>query len=311
MKILIVDLVHQILLTELTKAGFKCDYQPDILGVELQKILYKYNGLIIRSKIKLTKEILSKNTHLKFIGRVGSGLESIDIEYANEIGIKCMNSPEGNRTAVGEHAVGLILSLFNNICKSQNEVRNGIWQREPNRGFELSGKTVGIIGYGNTGTAFAKCLQGFDVKVIAYDKYKLNYSNSYAKAVTMPKIYEQTDILSLHVPLTNETKFMVNSKFLNKFKKNIYLINTSRGKVVNTNELVAELKSGKIFGAVLDVLEYEKITFEKLVNSSASLQYLQNSKKVILTPHIAGLTKESNIKLSKVIAKKIKLNFAK
>ncbi len=320
MKILIVDLVHNILIEKLEKVGYKCDYLPKIEAEKIAPLLPDYNGLIIRSKIKLTKEILSENRQLKFVARVGAGLESIDVEYAESIGIKCINSPEGNRNAVGEQAVGMILNLFNNICKANQEVRNGIWQREPNRGLELSGKTIGIIGYGNMGSSFAKCLQGFDVKIISYDKYKKNYADGNTTEVKMSEIFEKTDILSIHTPLTSETKYLINSNFIDNFEKNIYLINTARGKIVNTADLVTKLKSGKILGAALDVLEYENVSFEQIsdkkqqisdekLNFSTNFTFLKNAQNVILTPHIAGLTKESNIKLSEVIADKILRNF--
>lgn len=316
MKILIVDLVHEILIEKLEKAGYKCDYLPKIEAQKITTLLPDYNGLIIRSKIKLTKDILSKNKQLKFVARVGAGLESIDVEYAESIGIKCINSPEGNRNAVGEQAVGMILNLFNNICKSSQEVKNGFWQRESNRGLELSGKTIGIIGYGNMGSTFAKRLQGFDVKIISYDKYKNNYTDGNTIEVAMSDIFEQTDILSIHIPLTNETKYLISSSFIDNFTKNIYLINTARGKIIKTADLVTKLKSGKILGAALDVLEYENVSFEQIseneqqntsekINFSKDFTFLKNSLNVILTPHIAGLTKESNIKLSEVIADKI------
>ena len=317
MKILIVDKVHLSLIDILQKKGFTCTYKPEIKRNELINSIQDYSGIIIRSKIKLTKEILSKNKHLKFISRVGAGLESIDVEYAESIGIKCINAPEGNRNAVAEHCVGLILSLFNKICLSHNEIKNGKWQRETNRGIELSGKTIGLIGYGNTGSAFAKCLKGFDINVISYDKFKKNYSDGNSKEATMKEIFEQTDILSLHIPLTAETNYLINNTFLNQFEKNIYLINTSRGKIVKTSDLVGNLKKGKILGAVLDVLEYENVSFEKLFNEK-NLQlnnknteeknvfsYLKNSDKVILTPHVAGITYESYRKLSKITADKI------
>ncbi len=318
MKILIVDLVHPILIEKLSKNGHFVDYYPKIEASKIEAILNLYNGLVIRSKIKLTKEILSKNRQLKFIARVGAGLESIDVAYAESVGIKCINSPEGNRNSVGEQAVGMILNLFNNICFANNQVNKGVWKREENRGLELEGKTIGIIGYGNMGSSFAKCLQGFDVKIISYDKYKTNYSDGNTEEVDLNEIYEKTDILSIHTPLTNETKYMFNNEFIDNFHKNFYLINTARGKIVKTLDLVAKMKTGKILGAVLDVLEYENISFEKLNNNeqitnsdfefSRNLKYLKKAKNVILTPHIAGLTRESNIKLSEVIADKILQN---
>ena len=304
MDILIIDLVHQILTEKLTAKGYNCTYLPNISEKEILEILPNYQGLIIRSKIKISKEILEQNKQLKFIARVGAGLESIDVIHAEKLGIKCINSPEGNRNAVGEQAVGMLLNLFNKICKANNEVKNGIWQREPNRGLELSGKTIGIIGYGNTGSAFAKCLKGFDVKVISYDKYKTNYSDGNTTEVSVNEIFKQANILSFHVPLTPETQFMFDSEYINKFAKKFYLLNTARGKVVKTSDLIENIESGKILGAALDVLEYEKVSFEELYHNK-NIQFLINSEKTLLTPHIAGLTIESNIKLSEVIAEKI------
>lgn len=260
----------------------------------------------------MDKEFIDKAKNLIFIGRVGSGLDSIDVEYANAKGIACLNSPEGNRDAVGEHVIGMLLALLNKICIANNEVKNGRWNREENRGLEIKGKTIGIIGYGNMGSAFAQKLKGFESNVIAYDKYKTNFGNDFVSEVSLEKIFEETDILSLHVPLTDETTYMVNDNFINSFKSKIYLINSSRGKVVNTDDLVNNLKNGKVLGAALDVIEYEETSFEKLVAGSWKLEanpsfnYLKNVDNVILTPHIAGWTFESKIKLSMVLADKIK-----
>jgi len=307
-KILFVDSTHQILPEKLSNAGFYCDYKPDIEEKEINKIISEYEGLIIRSKIKIDKTIIDKATNLKFIGRVGAGLENIDTPYAENKGIKCFNSPEGNRDAVGEHALGMLLCLFNNIIKADTEVRNGQWIREENRGTEIKGKTVGIIGYGNMGSAFAQRLKGFGAQVIAYDKYKFNYSDEYVTEKTLDDLFNKTDILSLHVPLTDETHLMVDDQFIHQFKKNIYLINTARGKVLKTKDLVKNLQSGKILGAALDVLEYEKTSFESLHSNEElpdAFSYLIKSNRVILTPHIAGWTHESNVKLSEFLADKI------
>lgn len=314
-KILIVDLVHPILIEKLEKNGHVCDYIPNIEAGKIPTLLKNYNGLIIRSKIKLDKNLLSQNKQLKFVARVGAGMESIDVEYAESIGIKCINSPEGNRNAVGEQAVGMILNLFNKICFANQQVSNGVWQREQNRGLELAGKTIGIIGYGNMGSAFAKKMQGFDVEIISYDKYKKSYSDGNTKEVEMSEIFAKTDILSIHTPLTDETNYLINNNFISKFSKNFFLINTARGKIVKTSDLVENLKSGKIRGAVLDVLEYENVSFEQIFEQKnmeikasdfrKNFDYLKNAKNVILTPHIAGLTAESKIKLSEVIADKI------
>jgi len=306
MRVLIVDLIHEILIEKFEKRGFKCDYLPNISKKEIFDIIQNYEGIIIRSKIKLTSDILERAENLKFIGRVGAGLESIDLDYATKKAIVCVNSPEGNRDSVGEHAVGLLLSLLHKINQSNLEVKNGIWQREPNRGTEIWNKTVGIIGYGNMGSAFAKRLQGFDCKVISYDKYKTNYSDGNTIEVNLEQIFEQADILSLHTPFTDETKYMINNEFIQKFNKNIYIINTARGKSLNTKDLIENLKTGKVLGAGLDVLEWESVSFEEIFKcENQELDFLKNAKNVILTPHLAGLTKESYYKLSYVMAEKI------
>ena len=238
-------------------------------------------------------------------------MEGIDVDYATRAGIKCFNAPEGNRNAVGEHAVGMLLALMNKMIRADDEVRNGIWKREENRGFELEGKTVGLIGYGNTGGAFARKLAGFDCSVLAYDKYKSGFSDEYVKEAGMDEIFSRSDVLSLHVPLTEETHYLVNTEYLQKFDKDIWLINTSRGKVVNTAELVNALDSGKILGAALDVLEYESLSFEGLQNNELPEPYrvLAASDKVILSPHVAGWTFESKVKLAETIVGKILQEF--
>lgn len=268
-----------------------------------------FDGVVIRSRFLLDAEMIDKGYNLKFIARAGAGMENIDVAYAESKGIVCLNAPEGNRDAVGEHALGMLLSLLNKLNKADREVRDGIWLREENRGTELQGKTVGIIGFGNMGSAFAKKLSGFDVNILVYDKYvridKKKYP--YVKQVSIEKIFKETDVLSLHIPLTDDTKFLVNDSFIKSFKKNIYLINTSRGKNVNTADLVKHLKTGKIKGACLDVSEYESISFENLADKkiSAPLQYLLKCENVALSPHIAGWTHESNEKIAQVLAKKI------
>jgi len=308
MRVLFIDSTHKRLPEKLSEAGFIVDYNTTITPEEISNVISKYEGVIIRSKIKLDKSILDLATNLKFIGRVGAGLENIDVEYAESKGIKCFNSPEGNRDAVGEQALGMLLTLFNNIIKANSEISNGMWLREENRGIEIKGKTVGIIGYGNMGSAFAQRLKGFEANVIAYDKYKFKYSDDQISEKTLEDLFEETDILSLHIPLTEETNFMVNDDFINRFKKNIYIINTARGKVLKTDDLVKNLKSGKVLGAALDVLEYEQVSFENLHSNQTlpeAFQYLIKSKNVVLTPHIAGWTQESNIKLSEFLADKI------
>lgn len=312
MKVLFIDSTQPILIERLENAGFDCDYFPDLPEEEIFKRIVFYDGIIIRSRIKLDKYLLRKANHLKFIGRVGSGMENIDLEYAHSKGIKCYNSPEGNRDAVGEHALGMLLALFNKLCLANTEVKNGIWRREENRGFEIKGKTIGIIGYGNMGSAFAQKLKGFEAKIIAYDKYKSGFGNEHISEVQLEYIYIESDVLSVHVPLTIETEFMVNYDFIEKFKKPIYIINTARGKVVKTSDLVKQIKRGKVIGAALDVLEYEKSSFENIHQSKGDkdFQFLTASNRVILSPHIAGWTHESNIKLATVLTDKIIADFA-
>jgi len=307
MRILLADSNHDILHQTLIKAGFDCDVFWEKSGDELIALLPNYEGLIIRSKFKITKEILDKCPKLRCIGRVGAGMENIDVNYAQSKNIVCLAVPEGNRDAVGEHAIGMLLMLLNHLKKADNEVRNGIWLRAENRGTEIKEKTVGIIGYGNTGSTFAKKLSGFECKILAYDKYKKNFGNEFVTESSLQHIFAEADILSIHLPLTDETKYLVNENFLNQFKKEIYFINTARGKCVNTADLVNALKSGKVKGVCLDVLEYENVSFENISAEKIpeSLHYLIHSDKVILSPHIAGWTQESNFKMSKLIAEKM------
>lgn len=306
-KILIAEPTHDSMFEKLQKAGFHCDYKPYKSVNELIKIIKNYQGLVIRSKYKIDENFINSGKNLKFIARAGSGMENIDTKYAETQNILCINSPEGNRDSVAEHALGMLLNLLNKINIAGNKVKSGIWDRKNNIGNELDGKTIGIIGYGNTGKAFAKRLKSFNVNVIAYDKYKKNYSDNYAKEENMNTIFKQTDILSLHIPLTSETNYMINNEFINKLKKPVYLINTSRGKVVKTVDLVKNIKSGKIKGACLDVLEYEKTSFENILTTSESeiFNFIVEAENVIITPHIAGSTKESFIKISKILADKI------
>jgi D-3-phosphoglycerate dehydrogenase / 2-oxoglutarate reductase len=310
LKVLFIDSVHPLISEELTAHGFHCDYFPDYLRTDYERIISQYFGIIIRSKIKIDKDLLDRATGLKFIGRVGSGMENIDLPYAVSKGMTCLNSPEGNRDAVGEHTLGMLLSLMNHINRADRQVHEGRWIREGNRGVEIKEKTVGIIGYGNMGSAFAQRLKGFETNVISYDKYKRNYSDGNTTETDLEMIFETTDILSLHVPLTEETHYMVNNEFLSKFRKRIWLINTSRGSVVNTIDLSDQLKAGKVAGAALDVLEYEDSSFESLSgNRTQEFEYLLNADNVLITPHIAGWTAESNYKLAKVLVDKIKNAF--
>lgn len=307
MKILIADYVHPLLPEALSKAGHICDDFTHKNAGDVLSAISQYEGIVIRSKIKLDKEVLDKAINLKWIARVGAGMESIDTAYANTKGIKCINSPEGNRNAVGEHTLGMLLSLLNNICKANQEIQNGKWLRAENRGTELSGKTVGIIGCGNTGTAFANCLRGFDVKILAYDKYKKGIANEFIKEVDIDILYAEADIVSLHLPLNDETRYMVNTDFINRFKKNFYLLNTSRGKIIKTDDLVQAIQSGKIKGAALDVLEYESTSFQELYTKQlpAAYNFLMKAPNVVLTPHIAGWTYEAEEKMARVLLRKI------
>lgn len=307
MKILFLDSNHPLLHETLQKAGHTCDLNYQWTKEEIINSIHLYDGIVIRSKIKITKEIIDKALKLKFIARAGAGMENIDVKYAESKGIRCLHAPEGNRDAVGEHAIGMLLSLFNNLCRANKEVREGKWIREGNRGIEFTGKTVGIIGYGNMGSAFAERLKGFGVKVLVYDKYKNNFGNDFIIESTLDHIFEQADVISLHTPLTEETHYMINDSFINNFKKNIYIINTARGKCLNTADLVKNIKSGKVSGACLDVLEYEVVSFENLdaAKLPEPFQYLIQSGKVMLSPHIGGWTIESNEKIAKVLAEKI------
>jgi len=313
MKVLFIESTNKVLVEILEKNGFVCDYRPNITKNEIDNVINEFDGIITRSKVTFNKNLLDKASKLKFIGRVGSGMENIDTEYAENKGINCFNSPEGNRDAVGEHAVGMLLALFNNLCFANNEVKSGFWNREKNRGSEIKGKTIGIIGYGNMGKAFAQRLKGFEANVIAYDKYKTDFSDNFVKEVSLKRFLEKTDILSIHVPLTDETTYMVDSDFISKFKKPLYIINTARGKVLKVSDLVNALKNRKVLGTVLDVLEYEKKSFENIVEAEENkdFQYLVNSKNVLLSPHVAGWTFESDVKLAEFLANKIVNVFCK
>ena len=311
MKVLHLDSNHSLLINQLNDLGFTNDEDYTSSKQEIEAKIHNYDGFIIRSRFKIDKNFIDKATKLKFIGRVGAGLENIDCEYATSKNIELIAAPEGNRNAVGEHSLGMLLSLFNKLNKADKEVRNGKWLREENRGIELDGKTVGLIGYGNMGKSFAKKLRGFDVEILCYD-LKPNVSDSNCKQVSLQELQEKADVLSLHTPQTVLTKNMVNANFIKNFKKNFWLLNTARGTSVVTNDLVNALKSGKILGAGLDVLEYEKTSFENLFSDDKmpkALQYLISSENVILSPHIAGWTIESKEKLAQKIVDKIKAKF--
>lgn len=310
MKILHIDSNHPLLLNQLSELGFTNDEDYSSSKTEIEDKIHLYDGIIIRSRFTIDKQFLDKATNLKFIARVGAGLENIDCDYAEEKGVYLISAPEGNRNAVGEHALGMLLSIFNKLNKADNEVRNGKWLREENRGVELDGKTVGLIGYGNMGKSFAKKLRGFDVEVLCYD-IKPNMGDQNCKQVSLDTLQEKADVLSLHTPQTQLTTNMINEVFINQFKKSFWLINTARGKSVVTKDLVAALKNNKILGAGLDVLEYEKVSFENLFTTEIpeAFQYLIIAENVILSPHVAGWTIESNQKLAQTIVDKIKHKF--
>ncbi|MCG2430006.1 2-hydroxyacid dehydrogenase [Aequorivita xiaoshiensis] len=307
MKILHLDNNHLLLLKMLKDAGFTNEENYTISKADTEEIISEYDGIVIRSRFNIDKQFLDAAKNLKFIARVGAGLESIDIDYAEKLGVKLIAAPEGNRNAVGEHSLGMLLSLFNNLNKADKEVKNGLWNREANRGIELDGKTVGIIGYGNMGKAFSKKLSGFDCEVLCYD-IKENVGDDKAKQVSLKELQQKANVLSLHTPWTPLTNKMIDAEFINAFSKPFWLINTARGKSVVTADLVSALKSGKVLGAGLDVLEFEKLSFETLFDSDNlpdSLKELFEMDNVILSPHIAGWTVESKEKLATVIAEKI------
>jgi phosphoglycerate dehydrogenase len=304
MKILLLDKNHPLITEQLSEKGFVLEEDFSSSYKQVLEKIHLYEGVIIRSRIPLDAHFLEKAKNLKFIARVGAGMENIDIAKAQELGIKLINSPEGNKDAVAEHVIGTLLVLMNRLFISSNEVKKGIWLREENRGEEILGKTFGIIGYGNMGKAIAKRLSGFGCKTIFYD-IKPNLSDEFATQVSLQELQENADILSLHTPLTEDTLYMIDEEFISKMKKNFYFINTARGKNLKTSALVNALKSGKIKGTCLDVLEYEKTSFENLETKNEDLEYLLNSEKAIITPHIAGWTHESKIKLAQVIVDKI------
>ncbi len=312
MKVLLIDNNHPILKKGLENLGFICDEDFTSPKEVVADKIHQYDGFVIRSRFSIDKDFIDKATKVKFIARVGAGLENIDTVYASKKKIHLISAPEGNRNAVGEHALGMLLSLFNKLNKADREVREGKWLREENRGIELDGKTVGIIGYGNMGKAFAKKLKGFDVKVLCYD-IKANVGDKNATQVTLEELQQKADVLSLHTPETPLTVAMVNSKFINAFSKPFWILNTGRGKSIVTKDLVKALQSGKVPGAGLDVLEYEKASFENLFLDNElpeDFQYLITATNVLLSPHVAGWTVESNEKLAQTIVDKVQHLFS-
>ena len=311
MKVLHIDTNHPLLLEQFAELGFENheDYTSPKEVVETS--IADYDGIVVRSRFPIDKVFLEKATNLKFIGRVGAGLENIDVAFARQRGIFLASAPEGNRDAVGEHALGMLLALMNNMLSAHRQVKKGVWEREGNRGTELKGKTVGIIGYGNMGKAFSKTLRGFDLEVICYDIIG-GVGDENARQVGIMELQQKSDVISLHVPLNDGSANMVNKEFINEFQKPFWFLNTARGKCVVTKDLVAALKSGKVLGAGLDVLEYEKKSFDFgdfFMNKPKPFKYLRKAPNVIMTPHVAGWTMESKIKLAQTIVDKIKSEF--
>lgn len=307
MKVYFLDTVHPILEERLSKAGYTCVDLTALSKEQCQQQIHDAHGLVIRSRFPMNEDFLKHAPKLKFIARSGAGIENIDLSYTDKRGIVCHNAPEGNRNAVGEHALGMLLSLLNKLNKGDREVRNGLWDREGNRGVELDGKTIGIIGYGNNGATFAKKLRGFDVQVLAFDKYKAGFSDEIVQESSLQRIFEEADVLSFHIPQNEETLFMGDDAFFSQFKKPFYVINLSRGKIIRTTDLMKGLDSGKILGACLDVLECESSSFENIFSGKTppAFQSLLASDKVVLSPHVGGWTAESYFKLSDVLADKI------
>lgn len=305
MNVLIIDKLDPSLEQQFHDAGWTTEVDLTSEKETIAKQLHLYQGLIVRSRFPIDADFIEKGTNLKFIGRPGAGLENIDTTYCEKKGITCFRSPEGNCDALGEHTVGMLLALLHNFRRGDVEVRQGIWDRKANTGSELGGKVVAIIGYGYMGAAFAKRLRGFDVNLLVYDKFKKGFGDTFIKETSLKDIFENADIVSIHTPLTDETKGMVNLDFYRKFKKPIVVINTARGPILKLNDLATAMQQGLVKGACLDVLEHESNSFGLTKNSSVAWQYLTQSSQVIFTPHVAGITHESEHKMAHFLAEKI------